>query len=63
MREAYRLNKLDLNNPQNEPFSLSIALVYISKLKLPYIDIEIKLKQVFVRLNKTVYKTNYNEEI
>jgi len=53
MREAYRLNKSILNVGQMESFSLSIALIYISKFKLPFIDIETKLKQVFVRLNKT----------
>lgn len=63
MREAYRLNKKLLTDAQNDSFSLSIALVYISKFKLPYIEIESKLKQVFIRLNKTAYKTKYNEEI
>lgn len=53
MREAYRLNKSILNHEQMDSFSLSIALIYISKLKLPFSDIETKLKQVFVRLNKT----------
>ena len=53
IREAYRLNKGILNSREEKSLSLSIALVYISKFKLPYIDIENKLKQVFVRLNKT----------
>ena len=53
MREAYRLNKSILNYEQMDSFSLSIALIYISKFKLPFSDIETKLKQVFVRLNKT----------
>ena len=52
MKEAYRLNKSHLTDLQKESFSLSIGLLYISKFKLPYIDIENKLKQVFVRLNK-----------
>ena len=52
MREAYRLNKGLLNISGQESLSLSIGLVYISKFKLPYIDIENKLKEVFVRLNK-----------
>jgi ribonuclease P protein component len=56
MREAYRLNKTLLNVNENQSLSLSIALVYISKFKLPYSEIENKLKQVFVRLNKTEYK-------
>lgn len=55
MREAYRLNKSTLLDKQKETLSLSIGLIYISKFKLPYIDIENKLKQVFIRLNKTEY--------
>lgn len=55
MREAYRLNKSTLSDKQKETLSLSIGLIYISKFKLPYIDIENKLKQVFIRLNKTEY--------
>ncbi len=53
MREAYRLNKKDLKVYQMDTFSISIALIYISKFKLPYREIESKLKQVFDRLNKT----------
>ena len=53
MREAYRLNKNILKSNEKESLSISIGLIYISKFKLPYIDIENKLKQVFVRLNKT----------
>jgi ribonuclease P protein component len=56
IREAYRLNKNILTTDQKEPFSLSIALIYISKFKLPYNEIEDKLKQVFIRLNKTKYQ-------
>lgn len=56
MREAYRLNKKDLANNQNESLSLSIVLIYISKFKLPYAEIENKLKQVFIRLNKAKSK-------
>jgi len=56
MREAYRLNKNTLVSDQKESLSILIALVYISKLKLPYRDIENKLKEVFVRLNKTKYQ-------
>ena len=52
MREAYRLNKSILNANQKDSFSISIALIYISKLKLPFSEIEFKLKQVFARLNK-----------
>ena len=53
MREAYRLNKNILTAKQNHPFSISIGLVYISKFKLPYSEIELKLKQVLIRLNKS----------
>jgi len=56
MREAYRLNKTLLNIDDKQSLSLSIALVYISKFKLSYSEIENKLKQVFVRLNRTEYK-------
>ena len=53
MKEVYRLNKGFLNYGAENPFSLSIALIYISRFKLPFSEIEFKLKQVFVRLNKT----------
>jgi ribonuclease P protein component len=56
MREAYRLNKSLLLADEKEAFSISIALIYISKFKLPYTEIENKLKQVLVRLNKTKYQ-------
>ena len=56
LREAYRLNKNILTTDQKEQFSLSIALIYISRFKLPYKEIEDKLKQVFIRLNKTKYQ-------
>lgn len=52
MREAYRLNKSILKAGRTESYSISMALIYISKFKLPFNDIEFKLKQVFVRLNK-----------
>ncbi len=63
IREAYRLNKSYLITDQKELFSLSIALIYISKSKLPYSEIENKLKQVFIRLNKTEKHNINNEEI
>jgi len=53
IREAYRLNKNILTIEQNPSFSISIGLVYISKFKLPYSEIESKLKRVFIRLNET----------
>lgn len=52
MREAYRLNKNILTNNPETPFSLSVGLIYISKSKLPFSEIENKLKQVFIRLVK-----------
>jgi len=55
IREAYRLNKSILDSDEKDSLSLSIALIYISKLKLPFTDIENKLKQVLIRLNKTKY--------
>lgn len=63
IREAYRLNKNILMADQKESFSLSIALIYVGKIKLPFNDIETKLKQVFARLNKTENKNYKNEEI
>jgi ribonuclease P protein component len=56
IREAYRLHKSLLVAEEKESFSISIALIYISKFKLPYEEIENKLKQVLVRLNKTKYQ-------
>lgn len=53
MKEVYRLKKGFLNYGAENPFSLSIALLYVSRFKLPFSEIEFKLKQVFVRLNKT----------
>ena len=52
MREAYRLNKSILESEKKDELSISIALIYISKFKLPFAEIENKLKHVFVRLNK-----------
>jgi ribonuclease P protein component len=56
IREAYRLNKSLLLADEKEASSISIALIYIGKFKLPYAEIEDKLKQVLVRLNKTKYQ-------
>ncbi len=63
IKEAYRLNKNLLISDQKEMFSISMALIYISKSKLPYSEIENKLKQVFTRLNKTEKRKIKNEEI
>jgi ribonuclease P protein component len=56
IREAYRLNKSLLLADEKEASSISIALIYIGKFKLPYAEIEDKLKQVLVRLSKTKYQ-------
>ncbi len=58
MREAYRLNSNILKDKSDPAFSLSMALIYISKSKLPFAEIENKLKQVFIRLVKA--DTNLN---
>jgi len=63
IREAYRLNKGFLTDGQKEMFSLSIVLIYISKSKLPYSEIENKLNKVLTRLNKTEKKNLKNEEV
>lgn len=52
MREAYRLNKNNLKAYQKDSLSISLALIYISRSELPFSDINNKLKQVFIRLNK-----------
>ena len=54
MREAYRLNKNILNTGAGNNISLSIGLVYLSREILSFKEIENKLKQILVRLNKAV---------
>jgi len=56
IREAYRLNKSLLNSGVEAPFSLSMTLIYVANSVINYNEIETKLKQVFVRLNKTAAK-------
>lgn len=56
LREAYRLNKSILKSEIKDELSISIALIYISEVKLPFTEIENKLKHVFVRLNKAISK-------
>lgn len=56
MREVYRLNKSLLISGVDTPFSLSLTLIYISDKVLNYSDIDLKLKQVLIRLNKTLVK-------
>ena len=51
IKEAYRLNKSTLEFGKDETFSISVALIYISKLEMSYLEIENKLKDVLVRLN------------
>jgi ribonuclease P protein component len=53
MREAYRLNKGDFLGDIQSEVSISLAIIYIGRLKLPYTEIENKLKAVFLRLLKT----------
>lgn len=50
VREAYRLNKHQLN--PHSANSLFIAYIYVSKEVLPFTDIQTKLIQSFIRLNK-----------
>lgn len=50
IREAYRLNKNQLTIDKNNIY-YSIAIVYISKLVLPYQDIEKGLIKALQRLN------------
>jgi ribonuclease P protein component len=56
LKEAYRLNKSMIKSGTDIPFSLSLTLIYIAESVISYADIESKLKQVFVRLNKTAVK-------
>lgn len=53
IKEAYRLNKSMINTGTHSPFSLSLTLIYVAGSVISYQDIETKLKQVFIRLNKT----------
>lgn len=56
LKEAYRLNKSMIKSGTDIPFSLSLTLIYIAESVISYTEIESKLKQVFVRLNKTAVK-------
>jgi len=56
MKEAYRLNKSIIIAGTESQISLSLTLIYIAESVLSYNDIESKLKQVFIRLNKTSIK-------
>ncbi len=56
MREVYRLNKSLLNTGDDSPFSLSLTFIYVSEKVLSYSDIDFKLKQVLIRLSKTLVK-------
>jgi ribonuclease P protein component len=53
MREAYRKNKSILVQSQKSDTTLSIVIVYISKLILPYNEVEKKLKVGLNRLIKS----------
>ena len=52
LREAYRLNKGILNDKPNGGISYSLAFIYISKMKMPFHEIEHKLKEALLRLLK-----------
>jgi ribonuclease P protein component len=52
MKEAYRLNKSILKEEGREVYSNIFALLYVSKTKLPFVEIEDKLKQALLRLRK-----------
>jgi ribonuclease P protein component len=56
LKEAYRLNKSMIKSGSDIPFSLSLTLIYIAESVINYTEIESKLIQVFVRLNKTAVK-------
>jgi len=53
MKEAYRLNKPGFLELMGAGISISVAIIYIGKLKLPYTEIENKLKSIFIRLINT----------
>ncbi len=53
MREAFRLNKETLKGDFTGNFSITVAIIYISKFKLPFSEMEDKLKKAFRRLKRT----------
>ncbi len=55
MREAFRLNKQLLLEDMRENFSITIGIIYISKFKLPYTEMEGKLKKAFMRFKRTEF--------
>jgi len=55
MKEAYRLHKNELTIDKNNIY-YSIAIVYISKLILPYQEMELGLIKALHRLNKVEEK-------
>lgn len=58
IREAYRLNKQMLTEDVHEDFSITLCIIYISKFKLPFSEMEYKLKKAFIRLNRTEINTS-----
>lgn len=62
MREAYRLNKHDLCDfVAATPFQMMLAFQYISDEKLPFSDLDIKMKKVLRKLMEIMreeYKTD-----
>ena len=63
MREAFRLNKQMLKEDMGENLSITVAIIYISRFKLPFSEMEDKLKRAFMRLkrtDKTGVRNNYD---
>jgi ribonuclease P protein component len=58
IREAYRLHKQMLTEDVQENFSITLCIIYISKFKLPFSEMEDKLKKAFVRLKRTEINTS-----
>ncbi len=52
MREVFRLHKHILTGENERSFSITLSIIYIGKLKLPYSEMENKLKEAFIRLHR-----------
>ena len=55
LKEAYRLNKTEIIASIPEEFSLLIAVNYMTDKKLPYSELESKLKLGLSRLEKKIH--------
>jgi ribonuclease P protein component len=63
IRESYRCNKNMINDDLPGGTSLSLGLIYVGKLILPYEEINNKLKQALLRLiNVEIHKKNNKHE-